>query len=78
MKNINNNLIDISNKKLKMYDDLQMKNKLKTEELVNEMNNKNFKIKKNKEKKVMNDDFPNDDDDEIKNFDIGNDEDFDV
>ena len=75
---INNNLIDISNKKLKMYDDLQMKNKLKTEELVNEMNNKNFKIKKNKEKKVMNDDFPNDDDDEIKNFDIGNDEDFDV
>ena len=75
---INNNLIDISNKKLKMYDDLQMKNKLKTEELVNEMNNKNFKIKKNKKKKVMNDDFPNDDDDEIKNFDIGNDEDFDV
>ena len=76
---IHNNIIDNTNKKLKMYDDLQMKSKLRTEELVNEMNNKNFKNKKNKGKKILSHDFLNNDDiDDINNFDIENDEDFNV
>ena len=76
---LNNNIIDISNKKIKMYDDLQMKSKLRTEELVDLISNKDSKSKRNKGKKIGSYDFPNNDIiDDINNFDIGNDEDFDV
>jgi hypothetical protein len=76
---IHNNIIDNTNKKLKMYDDLQMKSKLRTEELVDLISNKDSKNKRNKGKKIGSYDFLNNDIvDDINNFDIGNDEDFDV